>query len=193
MTTALTYAAVAALCCAGGAMAARACTPGENTRAERIRDGLCKDRHTEVPYGEVGLYDARDLGQGFVSQVYSEGTACAHSYSMVVLDCARDAAAIFGAYDFTPGVMSEAEAQKARGGQYSLLVDRIEAAAKAGRPMQVAEIVSQARKAKLENAAEVSVAGKRIGITNSPNPSRYRYDLSCGCRLYYPESAGALQ
>ncbi len=57
------------------------------------------------------------------------------------------------------------------------------------RALVLPEILCRAKRYGMGNAARVPVRGKASGISNSSARPRHRYDLSCGCKTFYPGSA----
>lgn len=173
------FAAAAAL----AAGAAGACEMVYMEGRESMRFGTCGITYFDDGIEDEGVSAAVDLGKGYVQQVYWDGHACAARQTTIVVDCNADQAAIFG-----PSGLIEFPAPIPPG-QWTDLQNAVEAASAAGAPLPLTEIV--ARASGLNNAAIVPVSGRAIGISNHGAPSDRRFDLGCGCKAYYPGSAGA--
>ncbi|WP_425049910.1 hypothetical protein [Psychromarinibacter sp. S121] len=167
------------------APAAQACEPIYREGVDRFDGPNCGVTYFKDGISDEGISPADDLGGGFVRQTYFDGFACAATQSGVVIDCNAGQAVIYG-----PSALIEFAAEPGpENAQYAGTYAAVDAAAKAGTPLPLGEI--KRRAAGMANAAIVPVVGKAIGISNTGAPSNRRYDLSCGCKVFYPGSAGA--
>ncbi|WP_152612811.1 hypothetical protein [Leisingera sp. ANG-M6] len=172
------------------ASAALACQPGLNQQAFSEMKGICGVTHFAEEFGSEGLSEAVDLGAGFVSQLYHSGSACAVAHSQIVSNCAEAKAVVFGPGSYA-GAMTKEELENRQEEPFQVLSLQVEASAGAGNPMDLAEIEAIAKNAEMINADTVTIIGRRIGISNSERRPAHTYDLTCGCKHYYPDSAGA--
>lgn len=178
-----------ALAVAAGLMAAAsgalACEPMVMEGRDHYATGTCGISYFDNG-GMIseGLAPAVNLGNGFVRQTYFDGHACAATQSTVVVDCHAGQAVIFG-----PSGLIEIGGPRDGGAVAWGRLDRdVDAAARAGRPMPLTDILARARG--MENAAIVPVVGKAVGISNGGATSPRRFDLACGCRAFYPGTTG---
>ena len=162
-----------------------ACEPAPFAAGTRQDNGNCSMSYFDDVVTQRGTGYASDLSGGFVAQYYTEGNACYMTASMIVVDCNAGKAVIFG-----PGPTVGAGAgMPPASDPFERLSGQVEAAGKAGKPMSLGAVLGGAQ-GKFANAVAVAVPG-RVKISNDDSAPRHSFDLSCGCKLYYPGSAGA--
>ncbi len=179
--TPLIIAALAALV----ASPAQACSPVPLVVGNSVQDGACGIYFNDDAYLARGISDAENLGGGYVAQYYFEGNACYGHVSMIVADCTLGQAAVFG-----PGPTEGPMQPAPEGDVWKQLEAQLRGGAEAGHPMSVAEIFAHAKGAGFINAAQVTIPG-RVGISNDEAAPAHDFDLGCGCKTFYPGSAGA--
>lgn len=170
--------------------AAVACSPAPNERAYSEKNGICGVTHFANEYGSEGLSDAIDLGKGFVSQLFYDGTACGYAHSQIVSDCSKAQAVVFGPSSYA-GAMTEEEEAILASEPFAVLSASVESSAASAQHLSLVEIKELAKQARMINADIVSISGTVIGISNTTREPEHAYDFSCGCKHYYPNTAGA--
>lgn len=171
MAAALGLAAAAGL----AAPAALACSLAPQTPSSAPERGPdCASVWRLGEYRSVSLSPAVDLGGGMVWQMVADGNACQAQVHAVAIDCNAGAALVVGPHDF-----ALMQPQDAATPPMERLTDAMDAAGKAGRPMDLTTVEARARAAGLTTAfrmatrQRLNVNGKRIGI-------------DCACKTFYP-------
>jgi hypothetical protein len=137
--------------------------------------------HDRLEY--AALSEATDMGGGFVRQVLTDGQYCALvDTNFVIHDCSSGRAAIFG--EVRPGFAFYFEGEEPPKYRSVDLYLRVESAAAEGEPLSIDEILGLARETSVSTVVEAKTTGK-IAING------HRFPLGCGCKLFYPDSAGA--
>ncbi len=123
------------------------------------------------------------MGGGFVRQTLTDGQYCAQvDTNYVVQDCLSGRAAIFG--ETRPGISFYAEGEESPTYRSVDLYLRVENAASEGEPLSIDDILRLARETSVSTVLEATTTSK-IAING------HRFPLGCGCKLFYPDSAGA--
>ncbi|WP_299932647.1 hypothetical protein [uncultured Pelagimonas sp.] len=158
----------------GGALA---CSPAPNDQAKTELGAACSVMHVKAPFGREGLSGAENLWLGYAAQVHSVGDGCFVTETQILLDCAKDEAVLFG-----PGQpLSTTDHQAAIAGAYG-------------------EVVKWARTDPVDldttydKAVSAGLWVERLETLSKPvHPaqSEHPVDLTCACRLFYPETKGA--
>jgi len=167
---------------------ALACSPAPLDVGQRLQNAECADVYNDDAYTSRGVGGARDMGGGFVRQFFVAGNACYNQASMIVTDCNTGRAVIFGPGDPESLMASEEERARQAKQPFQVLRAAIEAAAAAGTPMTLQAIADRAGDSFTNNA--IVGTGNPVGISSSTEKPRHGFDLSCGCKLYYPGLPG---
>ncbi len=164
---------------------ALACSPVEFPVGQVSRSDDCGVTYYDDGITGRGVDGATDLGSGFVEQFYVSGNACYASSSMIVTDCNSGRAVIFGPVDIESPM--SAAAQDANR-PFNTLRRTIETAAQAGEPLSLERIHALAGTGYVNNS--IVDAGNPVAISNTTDRPLHSFDLSCGCRHFYPGVSG---
>jgi hypothetical protein len=159
---------------------ASACTfqPGPISGASVFRGEDCTISYQQGVGSSIGLEKAENLGTGFVWQVAYDGNVCVAEQHAVLIDCNAGRAVTVGPYEYQGNeqgsdhvyAVSELRAFVRDGIDINDLT--LEIFAQKGGSLSLPDAVYT----DLRN--RISLNGQLLG-------------LSCACRLYYPDSAGA--
>ena len=149
---------------------------------------MCEISYTDRgDTGNEGLEPARDLGNGIVTQEFVEPGA----KLSIFIDCSTGQALVLGTQHWHYGTMADedynADQAKYFASTLYRAITEAEDLARAG-TLDLSKL--QARYPDLDTAEMVNVANK-IVIDIFEDRKRHRYDLGCGCKLFYPNSAAA--
>jgi hypothetical protein len=182
-----------------GAAPALACIapPQPHDKSVRIVGPDCSvEEHFEGEAG--GFYAAKPLDHGdqIISQLLIEGAGCYEDYLYVIADCRTEKVAIFGGdEDYEPGWLQGISETDEYSWTYAKYLneygkDRALVLALHGEPVPI-DVTPDAG---LDAAQRLDMSVIQNGATTgSVRLGKSQVNLGCGCKLYYPDSAGATQ
>ena len=135
----------------------------------------------QYPGQTISASHAQDAGNGRLGQVVTTYQACGIYQSLLFVDCTSAEARLIDAPEGNPPVSFGGAANReikdlyAPRGKLRLMTDS-----------DIPQLVAQARKHGYDHTTD---AASRMKDWKKRN----RYDPFCGCKLFYPESAGAAQ
>ena len=195
----LRTAAIPVACIGIMVTSAAACEPPlEGTSADPFVDGSqCSVEHRLGDWTAVWASKAEDVGEGIMTQSFTSSENCGDKGVTVVMDCNSAKSVVFGEagiiYGWTAGEDIEIgeryyalQAAVTPGEQYWDKYDSTPAVSLPA-PFSVVDVETEARRLKMPVVN--SLNSLRIKMTYE----NYSFDLSCGCRTFYPNSKGASQ
>ncbi|ATG47419.1 hypothetical protein CEW89_07455 [Celeribacter ethanolicus] len=185
----ITHAALAATVLLTGAQGAMATIFSPYEKSSVKRGEMCEIFYEDRGHiGPEGLTKARDFGNGFVAQDYVEFG----SKLFVLSDCARAEALVIGPIHLSVGAFSPEEAAQleVEFRETPFYKATKEAETHAANGTLDLSVLRDRYQSQVETATLISVAKKVVLDIRGDKPM-HRYDLGCGCKFFYPESAGA--
>ncbi|WP_424833149.1 hypothetical protein [Ruegeria sp.] len=167
------------------ATVANACTPGdvnENSEIEYLAScGAVFP--VEGTVNSTQISEATDIGQSLVRQMVFQGFACAGSRDLLVVDCATSKVLEINGIGYAYGV-SKREHRLSESNKFLRLIAKLDRRFASDRPLTFKQVESAAnwRNLPTSETNELSPSYEFKGVD---------FDLTCGCKLYYPDSPGA--
>jgi hypothetical protein len=170
---------LAALLFGGQAMACSV-MPNEETSTERGPNCAVTYIH-KGEYGQESLTEAEDIGNGLVLQYYGTMTACGYAKMALVTDCQAAQSLVVGY-----------EVWNFNGAQSDVLTrfeQIVRKRAAHGAPEALKDLQGQAA-GKFEEIGIYPILD-RLRLSIGVQKPRHTYNISCGCKAFYPDLPGA--
>ena len=163
-----------------------ACAPGDPYESlTPIHGDKCSVSYPQSEYKSVSLFQASDLGAGFVLQPLGINNVCSQYAMSVVYDCNDNNALVFGGVDLAWGVSGKQDRYN-KNNPLIRLINQVKEKADNGQQLTLMDISKRATHKRLH-------VNSLVNLNNDIEVDGQRINLRCACNLYYPELSEGMQ